>query len=72
VIVNLADRPAQAHVRLGWDDTAEHDWQLEDRLGGQRFERAGGDLAGDGLYVALDGWGSHFLAFAPVRDLAAT
>jgi len=22
-------------------------------------------MAGDGLYVSLDGWASHFLAFAP-------
>ena len=29
------------------------------------FVRDGGDLAGEGLYVALEPWGSHFLAFAP-------
>ena len=64
VVVNLADAPAQARVHLPWDDLAGHDWALADRLGGQRFERAGDALAGEGLYVALDGWGTHFLAFA--------
>ena len=37
---------------------------LTDRLDGERFERDGDELAADGLYVALDAWASHFLAFA--------
>jgi hypothetical protein len=76
VVVNLADAPAQGCVRLPWDDVAGHDWHLSDRLAGQRFERAGTMLASQGLYVALDGWGAHFLAFeraaAPVRSPTAT
>ena len=55
---------AQARVRLPWDDLAGRDWELSDRLGGQRFERGGDELAADGLYVGLDPWASHFLAFA--------
>jgi glycosidase len=62
VVVNLAGAPAQARVHLPWDDVAGHDWVLDDRLGGQRFERA---LGGEGLYVALDPWGSHFLSIRP-------
>jgi len=65
VVVNLSDAPAQARVRLPWDDLAGRAWTLTDRLGGQRFDRAGAVMAGDGLYVSLDGWASHFLAFAP-------
>jgi len=65
VVVNLSDAPAQARVRLPWDDIAGRDWTLTDRIGGQRFDRDGGAMAGDGLYVSLDGWASHFLAFAP-------
>jgi Alpha amylase, catalytic domain len=64
VVVNLADRPAQARVKLPWGDLGGRDWALTDRLGEQSFERAGDELAGDGLYVALDPWASHFLAFA--------
>ena len=65
VVVNLSGAPAQARVRLPWDDLAGRAWTLTDRLGGQRFDRAGAVMAGDGLYVSLDGWASHFLAFAP-------
>ena len=32
--------------------------------GGQRFERSGEDLGADGLYVALEPWAFHFLAFS--------
>ena len=68
VVVNLSEGSAQARVRLPWADLADATWQLEDRLSDVRFERAGDELAGDGLYVALDGWAYHFLAFslAPV------
>ena len=65
VVVNLSDASAQARVRLPWDDLAGRAWTLTDRLGGQRFDRAGAVMAGDGLYVSLDGWAAHFLAFAP-------
>ena len=64
VAVNLSDAPATARVRLPWGELAGRGWTLSDRLDGRRFERAGDELAGDGLYVALDPWASHFLAFA--------
>ena len=51
-------------MRLPWDDLAGRTWQLTDRLDGERFERAGDELAAEGLYVALDAWASHFLALA--------
>ena len=38
-------------------------WELTDLLGRRRFEREGDELAQAGLYVALDPWASHFLAF---------
>jgi hypothetical protein len=49
-------------VRLAWDDVAGRTWQLTDRLDGERFQRAGDEIAADGLYVALDAWESNFLA----------
>ena len=49
-------------MRLPWDDLAGRGWELTDRLDGQRFDRDGDELAGDGLYVELDPWASHFLA----------
>jgi hypothetical protein len=62
VVVNLSDAPAQARVRLPWDDVAGGSWQLTDRLDGEHFQRAGDELATEGLYVALDAWASNFLA----------
>lgn len=65
VVVNLSEAPAQARVRLPWDDLAGQDWRLEDRLSEAEFSRAGDDLTAEGLYVALEPWASHFLGFAP-------
>ena len=64
VAVNLSDAPAQARVRLPWGDLPGRTWELTDRLDGQQFQRAGDELAAEGLYVALDPWASHFLSFA--------
>jgi Alpha amylase, catalytic domain len=72
VVVNLSDGPAQARVRLPWTDLAERTWRLEDRLVSTGFERDGDELADDGLYVALGGWGHHFLAFTPESASART
>src|SRR4051794_10039473 len=65
VVVNLSGGAAQARVRLPWPGLAGRAWALTDRLAGQRFERAGDELAGEGLYVGLDGWAAYFLALAP-------
>jgi hypothetical protein len=64
VVVNLDPAGAQARVHMPWDDLAGRSWQLHDRLRGVRFERDGDELATEGLYVALDGWQSHFLSFS--------
>ena len=63
-MINLSDAPAQARVRLPWDDLAGRPWSLADRLDGRRFERDGDAMVTEGLYVALRPWESHFLAFA--------
>ena len=64
VVVNLSAAPAQARVHPPWEDLAARTWKLADLLSGQRFERDGDELAGAGLYIALDPWASHFLSFA--------
>ena len=65
VVVNLSDAPAQARVRLPWNDLAATTWQLDDRLSGALFERGGADLTSEGLYVGLEPWAFHFLGFTP-------
>ncbi len=63
VVVNFADGGAQGRVHVPWD-LAGRDWELTDRLNGATFVRAGDELADEGLYVDLQPWASHFLAFA--------
>jgi Alpha amylase, catalytic domain len=74
VVVNLSESAAQARVRVPWADLAAGTgtWQLEDRLADRRFERAGDELATDGLYVGLDGWAYHFLAVSPAPAAVST
>jgi hypothetical protein len=64
VVVNLSGAPAQAQVHAPWDDLGGRSWELIDRLDGRRFERDGDALAAEGLYVGLDPWAAHFLAFS--------
>jgi hypothetical protein len=63
-VINLAAAPAHARVRLPWQGLAGRAWQLTDLLSGATFERDGGELAAQGLYVGLDAWGVHLLEFA--------
>jgi glycosidase len=62
VAVNLSPARAEGRVRLPWGDLAGRSWILADKLSEERFERSGDELAHEGFHVALEGWGSHFLA----------
>ncbi len=64
VVVNLAGGSAAARVHVPWDDVGGRAWRLDDRLSGQSFTRDGDDVASQGLYVGLDGWGAHVLAWS--------
>lgn len=61
VVVNLADRAAQAQVRIPWGDLGEHTWQLRDALSDDAFQRDGTQLRDEGLYVGMGPWESYFL-----------
>ena len=62
VVVNLASGDAQARVRLPWSDLAGRTWHLRDALTGDTFDRDGGELGDEGLYVGMGPWQSYFLA----------
>jgi hypothetical protein len=62
VVVNLADAPADARVRLPWADLGGRRLRLADVLSGEAYEREGDELLDPGLYVALAPWGFHLLA----------
>ena len=64
VVVNLSDAPAQGRVRLPWPGLAGRSWTLTDALSGAVFERDGDELAGEGMYVDLEGFASHVLVLA--------
>jgi hypothetical protein len=64
IVVNLADRAAQAQVQIPWNDLAEHTWQLHDALSDTAFRRDGTQLRDDGLYVGMGPWESYFLTVA--------
>ena len=64
VVVNLDAGEAQARVRLPWSDLAGRTWRLDDALGGATFERDGGELQDQGLYVGMRPWESYFLALS--------
>jgi hypothetical protein len=60
VVVNLADRPAQARVHPCWPDL-DGRVLLRDALSGLEFDRNGSEIMTDGLYVDLPPWGTHVL-----------
>ncbi len=62
VVVNLSGQRAQGRIPLAWPDLAGRDWRLEDLLSGEAYVRDGGELAGPGLFVALEPWQYHVLS----------
>jgi Alpha amylase, catalytic domain len=59
VVVNYSDAPAQARVRLPWDDLAGRSRLFVDLMDGSAYERDGDELGAAGLYVDRPGWGFH-------------
>ena len=60
IVLNFSGTPAQALVRLPWIDMRNRTWQFSDPLSGEVFERSGGDMADNGLFLSLDPWRHHF------------
>jgi hypothetical protein len=67
IVVNLSDATSQARVRVPWTDMRGETIRLTDQLSGVEFDRDGGEIADEGLYVELAPWGSHFLRCARSR-----
>jgi hypothetical protein len=57
--VNYGPRQGQCYVDLEMPELRGRQWRLEDLLGSMRYDRAGDDLAGRGLYLDLPAWGRH-------------
>lgn len=61
VVVNFGEAKARGRVRWPWTVAGTGEVLLEDVLSGERFERNGGELREQGLYVELPPWGYHLL-----------
>ena len=49
-----------------WPDDAGRRLVLTDRLTGERYERDGDDVVGNGMYVSLPGSGAHLFCGRPL------
>ena len=66
VTVNYASERGQCYVRLPWRDLGGREWILTDLMHPKtRYERAGDDLGGRGLYLDVPAWGYHVFEVAP-------
>jgi len=66
VVVNLAPHRSQCYVPLSVPGLAEFNWSMRDLLGPETYVRAGSDLAEQGLYLDLPGYGAQLFHFTPV------
>jgi hypothetical protein len=62
VVINFGAAPAQARVRVPWQDLSGRTWSLSDVLSDESHERSGSELSDVGLYVALRPWATHVFA----------
>lgn len=65
VVVNLAWHPSQCYVSLYFAGLAERDWVMSDLLSKESYERAGNDLAQQGLYLDVVAHGAQVFRFEP-------
>jgi hypothetical protein len=58
IVVNLSDELGQAHVKV--PGIGNGIWDLNDRVNGVEYTRAGSEMSSPGLYIELGPWGFHF------------
>jgi hypothetical protein len=66
VAVNYGGASAQGYVTIALPATRGRRWLLTDLMSDARYERAGDDLAGGGLYLDLAPWGHHVFEMRPL------
>jgi hypothetical protein len=59
IAVNYSDHQSQCRAAIPWDGLEGRTWRLADRMGPAAYERDGGDLAAQGLYLDLPAWSYH-------------
>ena len=66
VAVNYAGHRSQCFLEMPWGDLAGRAWRLVDRMGSDRYDRGGEELATRGLYLDLPAWGYHVFSVEPI------
>lgn len=64
VVINLGERLSQGLIPLAGVVSPDRGYILHDGLDGSRYLRSGEEMAGRGLHVVLDGFGSHIFDIA--------
>lgn len=72
IVVNYTATSSQGRVPLPDFGLAGHKWRLRDTMTGKEYDRDGGDMNDNGLYVDLMPWQAHVFAFAPMEDQRPT
>jgi hypothetical protein len=65
VVVNYGASQAQCYVTLGLPGLEGHGFTLVDLLGDARYDRDGGELSTNGLYLDLPAWGAQVFELTP-------
>jgi hypothetical protein len=66
VAVNYAPNPSQCRVHPCFADLTGHLWRLQDLLGGSVYERDGGEMQAQGLYLDMQPWQACVFALSRV------
>lgn len=70
IVVNLSESPAQARVKLSWEDLRGSTWRLADPMSAADYERSGTEIFSSGLYVDLSPWACHLFRCSRMKTLA--
>jgi len=65
--VNYAGQQGQCYVATAWPDLDGRVWRLRDMTGPSVYDREGGDLTRQGLYLDLPAWGYHVFDVSDVK-----
>ncbi|MEI8247449.1 MAG: alpha-amylase family glycosyl hydrolase [Lentisphaerota bacterium] len=60
IVVNYGDSESRGLIRLAHEDLHGKTLRLTDILNGEKYDRSGSEMSGNGIYVALKSWSCHF------------
>jgi hypothetical protein len=60
IIINFSDFVSSGMLRLQWNDIYGKNLRLTDVLNGEKHDRSGSEMIGNGIYMELKPWSCHF------------